>query len=90
LIFDRDNIIDIQLDVKPLQSLGELPCPVCLFFFTLENDQAYYQQSIAGMTVGTVYLYQDRFNILSIPSPLPAQGRAQRRSRFRSEQARTS
>jgi hypothetical protein len=42
-LVQRDNIIEIKSALKPLQSLAELPFPVCLFFFTLENDQGYYK-----------------------------------------------
>jgi hypothetical protein len=42
-LVQRDDIIEIKSALKPLQSLAELPFPVCLFFFTLENDQGYYK-----------------------------------------------
>ena len=42
-LVQRDDIIEIKLDLEPLQSLAELPFPVCLFFFTLQNDQGYYK-----------------------------------------------
>ena len=42
-LVQRDYIVEIKLDLKPVQSLAELPFPVCLFFFTLENDQGYYK-----------------------------------------------
>jgi hypothetical protein len=42
-LVQRDDIIEIKLNLDPLQSLAELPFPVCLFFFTLENDQGYYK-----------------------------------------------
>jgi hypothetical protein len=42
-LVQRDNIIEIKLNLDSLQSLAELPFPVCLFFFTLENDQGYYK-----------------------------------------------
>jgi len=42
-LVQRDDIIEIKSALKPLQSLTELPFPVCLFFFTLENDQGYYK-----------------------------------------------
>ena len=38
-LVQRDDIIEIKLNLAPLQSLAELPFPLCLFFFTLENDQ---------------------------------------------------
>jgi hypothetical protein len=38
-LVQNDDIIEIKLDLQQLQSLAELPFPVCLFFFTLENDQ---------------------------------------------------
>jgi len=42
-LVQRDDIIEIKSALKPLQSLAELPFPVCLFFFTLENNQGYYK-----------------------------------------------
>jgi hypothetical protein len=42
-LVQRDDIVEIKLDLAPLQSLAELPFPVCLFFFALENDQGYYK-----------------------------------------------
>ncbi|MDP8964241.1 MAG: DUF4365 domain-containing protein [Cyanobacteriota bacterium] len=40
-LVQRDDIIEIKIDRGSLQSLAELPFPVCLLFFTLENDQGY-------------------------------------------------
>ncbi|MEW6491928.1 MAG: DUF4365 domain-containing protein [Cyanobacteriota bacterium] len=42
-LIQRDDSVEIKLDLEPLQSLAELPFPVCLFFFTLENDKGYYK-----------------------------------------------
>jgi hypothetical protein len=42
-LVQRDDSVEIKLNLDPLQSLTELPFPVCLFFFTLENDQGYYK-----------------------------------------------
>jgi len=42
-LVQRDDIIEIKLNLDSLQCLAELPFPVCLFFFTLENDQGYYK-----------------------------------------------
>jgi hypothetical protein len=42
-LVQHDNLIEIKLNLDSLQSLAELPFPVCLFFFTLENDQGYYK-----------------------------------------------
>jgi hypothetical protein len=38
-----DDSVEIKLNLYQLQFLAELPFPVCLFFFTLENDQGYYK-----------------------------------------------
>jgi hypothetical protein len=51
-LVQRDNIIDIKLNLDSLQPLAELPFPVCLFFFTLENDQGYYKWIIEPVSEG--------------------------------------
>jgi len=38
-----DDSIDINLALEQNTLLTELPFPVCLFFFTLGNDQGYYK-----------------------------------------------
>lgn len=42
-LIQRDDSVEIKLNLDPLRSLAELPFPVCLFFFTLENDKGYYK-----------------------------------------------
>jgi Domain of unknown function (DUF4365) len=38
-----DEIVEIKLNITPIEYFTELPFPVCLFFFTLDNDHGYYK-----------------------------------------------
>lgn len=43
-VFENDNkIFEIKQDLPSTDSISELPFPVCLFFWTLNNDEAYYK-----------------------------------------------
>lgn len=43
-LFENDHkIFEIKQDLPSTDSISELPFPVCLFFWTLNNDEAYYK-----------------------------------------------
>jgi hypothetical protein len=42
-IIQHDNTIKIPPNLKSFQFFTELPFPVCLFFFNLEDDRGYYK-----------------------------------------------
>lgn len=43
-VFENHNkIFEIKQDLPSTDSISELPFPVCLFFWTLNNDEAYYK-----------------------------------------------
>lgn len=47
-----DGIVNIPKNFISSDSLAELPFPVCLFFFTLDNDQGYYQWVVEPVIAG--------------------------------------
>jgi hypothetical protein len=50
-LIQHDNIFKLKNNqYKNLQSLRDLPFPVCLFFFTLDNDQGYYRWILEPIT----------------------------------------
>jgi Domain of unknown function (DUF4365) len=49
-LIEHDSDIVIKLNLSSINSVAELPFPVCLFFFTFNNDQAYYKWILEPVT----------------------------------------
>jgi len=47
-----DNSVEIKLALEQNRLLTELPFPVCLFFFTLGNNQGYYKWILEPVIAG--------------------------------------
>ncbi len=43
VIENHNKTFEIKQDLPSTDSISELPFPICLFFWTLNNDQAYYK-----------------------------------------------
>jgi hypothetical protein len=43
IVENENKTFEIKQDLPSTNSISELPFPVCLFFWTLNNDEAYYK-----------------------------------------------
>ena len=54
-LIERNDIVEIQMDLGLSQFIAEFPFPVCLFLFNLENNQGYYKWIVQPVIEGQIY-----------------------------------